>query len=235
MKEVKKNSIQNEVYKVLKEGIMTLQLVPGTAMSTQEMADKLNVSRTPVREAFIRLHEASLVYIIPQRETIVSRIDMTRAAQERFIRESLELSVLDLFFENCTDRVIAEMRECIREQRRCQREKRYADLILFDDRMHRILFMESGMKLAWETLQSVNGHDFRYRVLAVQDEDIMKGIITQHEEIVSLIERGDKRKVKKVLSNHFGKVKYEKSRLQERYPEYFLTDENKAGLRIGEL
>jgi len=66
---------------------MRLQLKPGTAMSTQEIADKLHVSKTPVREAFIRLQREGLVEIFPQKQTVVSRIDLKRTAQERFIRE----------------------------------------------------------------------------------------------------------------------------------------------------
>lgn len=58
-------SVQGAVYRTLKEGIMTLRLAPGTVMSTKEMAERLHVSRTPVREAFIRLQGEELVDIIP--------------------------------------------------------------------------------------------------------------------------------------------------------------------------
>ena len=55
-----KNTVQNAVYQELKKGIMTLRLVPGTEMSTQEIATKLQVSRTPVREAFIQLQKEGI-------------------------------------------------------------------------------------------------------------------------------------------------------------------------------
>ena len=67
-----KNTVQNAVYQELKKGIMTLHLVPGTEMSTQEIATKLQVSRTPVREAFIQLQKEGLVEAIPQKGTKVS-------------------------------------------------------------------------------------------------------------------------------------------------------------------
>ena len=62
-----------------RENITSLQLAPGTTVSTQELAAKLQVSRTPVREAFIRLQKEDLVEITPQKGTMVSRIDLTRA------------------------------------------------------------------------------------------------------------------------------------------------------------
>ena len=48
-------SVQTQVYEELKNNIMSLRLPPGQTMSTQEMATRMNVSRTPVREAFLRL------------------------------------------------------------------------------------------------------------------------------------------------------------------------------------
>ena len=92
------NSIRENVYRVIRENITSLQLAPGTTVSTQELAAKLQVSRTPVREAFIRLQKEDLVEITPQKGTMVSRIDLTRAEKERFIRESLETAILPLFY-----------------------------------------------------------------------------------------------------------------------------------------
>ena len=80
------SSIRENVYRVIRENITSLQLAPGTTVSTQELAAKLQVSRTPVREAFIRLQKEDLVEITPQKGTMVSRIDLTRAEKERFIR-----------------------------------------------------------------------------------------------------------------------------------------------------
>ena len=235
MKTVRKNSVQNEVYILLKEGIKELKLPPGTVMSTQEMANRLGVSRTPVREAFIRLHEEGLVEIVPQRETIVSRIDMERVLQERFIRESLEMAVIEPFMENYGPQAIGEMRQCVEEQKRCLEEKRYADFIRIDNQMHRIFFVQAGQELAWETLQGVSGHDYRIRVLSVQKEDILSSAIAQHERIIELIEAGEKEQARRELENHLRKIHVEKVELLEKYPDYFLTEENKAGLRIGTL
>ncbi len=97
------NSIRENVYRIIRENITSLQLAPGTTVSTQELAAKLQVSRTPVREAFIRLQKEDLVEITPQKGTMVSRIDLTRAEKERFIRESLETAILPLFLQNCTE------------------------------------------------------------------------------------------------------------------------------------
>ena len=113
------NSIRENVYRVIRENITSLQLAPGTTVSTQELAAKLQVSRTPVREAFIRLQKEDLVEITPQKGTMVSRIDLTRAEKERFIRESLETAILPLFLQNCTEPDLKELELLIEKQKAC--------------------------------------------------------------------------------------------------------------------
>ena len=111
-----KNTVQNAVYQELKKGIMTLHLVPGTEMSTQEIATKLQVSRTPVREAFIQLQKEGLVEAIPQKGTKVSPINIKRVGQERFLRESLELSVIEPFLANVNTQDYQFLRANIEKQ-----------------------------------------------------------------------------------------------------------------------
>ena len=90
----RKKTTQNFVYEALRKSILTLNLLPGTAISENEISQRFEVSRTPVREAFIQLAKESLLKIIPQKETLVSYIDLQRVEQEHFLRRSLETSVL---------------------------------------------------------------------------------------------------------------------------------------------
>ena len=96
------NTIQGAVYDKLKKSIITLKLLPGTVISTQEIADEMNVSRTPVREAFLQLQREDLVETVPQKLTIDSRINLNLVEQERLLRESLEVAAIPLFLKNCT-------------------------------------------------------------------------------------------------------------------------------------
>ena len=226
-----KASVQDTVYQVLKNGIMTMKLVPGTVMSTKEMAEKLNVSRTPVREAFIRLNEEGLVEIIPQRETLVSRLDMERIKQERFIRESLELSVLTPFMKHFKEGDEKLFLDCVAEQELCQKEKRFADFVDSDNQLHHAFFTIAGRSLAWDTLQTVNGHDYRFRLLVIQNEEIMAQTIEQHKKLIDFMRQGEKDKLYQELSHHLSKVNYEWEALSRQYPDYFKSEENDSTVR----
>lgn len=221
---VKTNSVQDAVYQVLRDAIMSLSLAPGTVMSTQEMANRLNVSRTPVREAFIRLQKENLVDIIPQKETIVSRIDLDRVLQERFIRENLELAVIDPFLEKCTPRNLEVMKEYVAKQKKSMEAGDGVEMIRYDNLMHRELFVAADEELAWDTIQSVNGHDMRFRILSVQVEDIMGEAVRQHEEILDCIERKDSAGAREKLAHHLRKLRYEKDKMIAHFPDYFLKE-----------
>ncbi|MDO5405819.1 MAG: GntR family transcriptional regulator [Eubacteriales bacterium] len=231
----KDNTVQGAVYYILREGIMTLRLSPGTVMSTQEMANRMKVSRTPVREAFIRLQREGLVDIVPQKETMVSRINLKRVEEERFIRESLELAVVEHFVKKITSQDVWRLKANIEKQKMFCEQKKYAEFVGCDNQFHEILFEAAGQRLSWETIMSVNGHYNRIRVLTVQTEKTMRGTIEQHEKIVALIEKGliDQgliEQIKVEMTDHVKKLLYEKEELLQQYPGYF--EEETTGIHL---
>ena len=86
-----KNTVQNAVYQELKKGIMTLHLVPGTEMSTQEIATKLQVSRTPVREALRQLEMDGLIENIPNRGAFVLGLSKQDIEDMYVLRKAYEV------------------------------------------------------------------------------------------------------------------------------------------------
>ena len=230
-----KRSIQGAVYHELRRAIMTLRYPPGMAMSTQEIATKLNVSRTPVREAFLRLQREGLVEMIPQRETMVSLIDLKRVEEERFIRESLEVAVVEPFLEKRSSADFQKLRNMVEEQRKCWEEERFSDFIDCDNEWHEYMFAVAERSLAWETMMMVNGHYNRIRVLSVQVEETSVGVLQQHLKILDWLENGRTNEACQEIRNHVGKLKLEKTHLIHMFPDYFKTESKSGGWQIGTL
>lgn len=233
---VRNNTVNNAVYQELKKGIMTLHLIPGTEMSTQEIATKLQVSRTPVREAFIQLQKEGLVEAIPQKGTKVSRINIKRVAQERFLRESLELAVIGPFLKKVEASDFQKLRDNIQEQRVCYKEKNYAEFVQCDNKFHKMLFDVAEQQLSWELISNYNGHYDRLRILTIQNDDTITGTINQHEKIVDLVEQRNVDIVYEEVKNHVQKILREKENLIQLYPDYFISGEEQAnGILNGSL
>lgn len=229
------STVQEAVYDALKKGIMTLKLEPGCEISTQEMASRLNVSRTPVREAFIRLQREGLVEAIPQRGTVVSRINLKRVEQERFIRESLELAVVPIFLERCRPEHFDRLKACIEEQKQLCLQKQFPEFVYNDNQMHKIFFTVADQSLAWDTIGNVTGHYNRIRILTVRNEKTIRGTMAQHERIVQLLEERRIEEAQAELSVHLKKLNYEKMDLIQQNADFFVSGEEPTGLQLGTL
>ena len=106
--------------------------------------------RTPEREALISLKKDGLVVVLPQRETVVSQIQVERVRQERFMRKSLELAVIELFMQQKTFEQLQELNELVEKQIQASVAQKYEQLQEYDDAFHRIFFEKSGQGFSWD-------------------------------------------------------------------------------------
>ena len=88
-----RESAKEYAYRVLKDNIMSLELKPGEVLSEMELAEKLNLSRTPIREVIMRLKGEHLIDVKPQSGTSVSLIDMDLIEEAVFMRFVIEEEV----------------------------------------------------------------------------------------------------------------------------------------------
>ena len=100
-------------YRVIKEAIMSLELKPGQAISEIELADMLNISRTPIREVMAKLKEEYLVEVLPQVGTYVSKIKSQLIEEAAFMRFTLEKEVLKLACESFPQDKILDLKRNI--------------------------------------------------------------------------------------------------------------------------
>jgi DNA-binding GntR family transcriptional regulator len=222
-----RQSVQDAVYSALRQSIMNLNLTPGAEISETEIAQKFNVSRTPVREAFIHLANEGLIQVIPQKKTQVSLIDFSRVEQEFFLRASLEMAVLELFLKKKGPKYFDDMEELIEKQTADIKANDYISLLNHDDGFHRTFYEVAGQMLSWNTLTSMNGHYFRVRLLTTWFSGIASDVITQHKNILTALKTGDLHKARHLLAQHIRKLTVEEKLLKEEFPNFFSNDAQK--------
>lgn len=230
-----KTSVQAYVYNTLRNSILRLQLKPGTVVSTQEIATKFSVSRTPVREAFIRLQRDALVNIYPQKETVVSRINLKRIQQERFVRESLECASIDIIIKNGGPYDLSALYKNLEEQKRMLAEG-YSDVFDFfaiDNEFHRMLFALSGQELSAQVIADTNTHYTRVRLVTLANTEIARVSIMEHEMILSEIESNLGELARGHIRYHLHRLEHEIDAFVEEYPDYFESGEEKSPLILG--
>jgi DNA-binding GntR family transcriptional regulator len=217
-------SVQDSVYIALRDSIINLNLAPGTAISEKEISLRFEVSRTPVREAFIHLSKEGLVRVIPQKETLVSLIDFSRVEQEFFLRESLEIAVLESFIKNSLPAHFEELERFIEKQSAAFTADEYVNFVNYDDSFHRIFFDVTGQALSWEVLESMSGHYHRARLLTIRLNGIAKDIIDQHKSLLAALRKKDPAQARAVLHMHLHKLDTEEKILRGEFPSYFTSE-----------
>jgi len=210
----------DRVYDELVSAIRELRLAPGASLSETELAERLHVSRTPVREAIARLADAGLVRVVPQVGTRVGLISLREVEEARFVRESLEVSA---FEAACTGLApdVSGLRELLERQERCYRAEDYNAFFAADEALHAGIFALSGYPGAWQVVQRTKLQLDRLRRLTLPDKAGVRVLIDEHRSIVDVLEKADVTAGRTLISRHARRAMELAPSLRDKYPEYF--------------
>ena len=219
MTQQRTGNAQHLVYSSLRNSILSLNLVPGTVISENDISLRFKVSRTPVREAFIALSREALLTVIPQKGSMVSHIDFARVEQELFIRANLELAAIKQFLPNCGPSHLAELEKYIELQAETAGTRKFEQFLQYDDQFHHVFF--EGQKVAWEALENMCGHYHRIRLLTIWLQDIVKDLVKEHKRLFQAVKKKDTAKALELLESHVHKLNTEEAMLIRLFPDFF--------------
>lgn len=216
-------SASNAVYLKLKQQIINLELPPGTALSEKDTALIFGVSRTPVRESFVRLAQEDLVIVLPQRGTRVSLINSEMVEEARFIREQLERAVIRLACSSFPEDRMAELEHNLSRQQTCIEEKDGHTMFELDEAFHRIWFEGCRKQVAWSVIQQMNAHLNRSRVLWLSTDPHWGVLYEQHRQLFEAVQAGDAERADQLMQEHLHLSATNLAVLQEKFPSYFIS------------
>jgi len=216
-------SARVQAYAALREAIVRAELAPGRQLSENELASRLGVSRTPIREALVRLRDERLVEIVPQLGTFVTRISGQAVADAQFIREALECACIRRAAELATEDDVAALEDNLRAQQRAQEAADFDAFYVLDDQFHQSLCDLSG-RAVWAITQRAKGHLNRIRRLSLPMPSYLAEMIAEHREIVVLLGEHDPDGAEAALRHHLQMVLRELPRIREQHPDFFEED-----------
>ena len=219
-------SVRQRLYHVLRQSIIQMVLEPGKALSEKEVADTFSVSRQPVREAFIRLSEAGLVDVKPQRGTYVVKISQRAVLEARFVREAVEVAVVrQATVKGLAPEVTAELHDLLDRQRRCIEPHDYIRFYRLDEAFHKTLSLGVKQQSAWKVIEEVRAQLDRVRYLSVPDSTPIARLIDQHADILVAIEGRDVALAEHAMRRHLREIFVSLPDLVQRFPEMFDAQE----------
>ena len=213
-----------QVYAALRHAIVTLQLRPGQSLSEPGVAQQLRTSRTPVREAFIKLADAGLFEVLPQRGTFVRKISLKAVEDARFVREAIELAVLHEAVGRLDTAFFAGARQLIADQRTAAAAHDLEQFMALDDAFHRSFAFAVGRDHAWTVIEAQKTQMDRVRYLSLPGATPIDRLIDQHEAILDAAEHGDCAKSERALRTHLTEVLSVLEPLSQVYADLFESD-----------
>jgi DNA-binding GntR family transcriptional regulator len=214
-------SARDQVYVALREAIVSAELEPGRRLSENELADRLGVSRTPVREALVRLRDERLVAIVPQLGTFVTLISPDAVADAAFVREALECSAIRLATQNATERDLEELQANLAAQDRAEATGDIDAFDRLDEALHRTLCELSGRDIAWSLSRRANGHLDRVRRLSLPEPGYLGEMVAEHRSVVAAVADKDPDEAEARLRHHLRMVLSSLPSIRAAHPDYF--------------
>lgn len=214
-------SARDQVYYWLKEDIMKFRLIPGTHISEKEISGKYEVSRTPVREAFLQLAKEGLLEIYPQKGTRVSLIDLDLVEEARFMRENLEKAVAELACRDFPEQTMIELEQNVKMQEMSIDQKNYESLFDLDEAFHNLIFEGCRKANIWSAIQQMNVPFRRIRFLRLAADFNWDTIYEQHAALIEAIKAHQPSEARRIAEEHLKLVIVDKEMLIEEFPGYF--------------
>src|SRR3954467_9737328 len=222
------SSIADQIFRTLRSSIITLRLTPAAALSEQDIADRLKVSRQPVREAFIKLSEIGLVRVLPQRGTFVMKISAKEVMDARFVREAVECAIARRASEGIGKPAIEDLSAIIAEQRKAGRAKDEEAFFTLDDAFHHALANAAECAYAWKVVEEAKAQMDRVRFLSIADAMPTEVPIVQHQAILDAIVAGDGAAAERAMQVHLREILKSLPRLSRAFPDMFEDAETAA-------
>lgn len=201
--EVNKNTTSKTIYYKLRDEIINLYLEPGTSISEKELSEKYSVSRTPVREALVRLAQEGLVNIYPQKGTVVSLIDLSAVEEGRFLREHLERAVVKEACKEFSQENVLALEMNLKLQKMYIENNDYKKLFEADEEFHKIIFEGSNKKRVWNSINDGSTEFQRIRMLRLVTNSSWDNIYLQHKEIFNAIKKQEPRDSRRLYEGTF--------------------------------
>jgi len=190
---------QRPVYKKLKERIILLEYKPGSVLREKELMKAFGVSRTPVREALMRLEVEGLVRIIPNVGTIVADVSFQQLKDVFEVRSNLIRLSGQLAAARITDEEIAEIRRWINSMKETKDAKA---LMQLDGELHGIINRATKNETLIHILKTLHDQAVRIWTFSAAEANYWNDIVLEFEEIVEALEQHDEEAAALLLEKH---------------------------------
>ncbi|MEE9611846.1 MAG: GntR family transcriptional regulator [Desulfatiglandales bacterium] len=201
-------NLRDQVYDILKRMIVLKEIKPGEKINEEELADKVGVSRTPIRETLCRLENEGIVRIIPRRGAFVVTLSREEIVEILQIREVLEGLVAQLASQNMDKRTLSRLKVCLEKINSSpDGDNKLLKYTPADMDFHSLLLEASKNKMLQNMMGIVNSHLQMIRLRTVVLPGRAQKTVEEHFKVLDAIEKGDIKAAERLMRKHIQSVR----------------------------
>lgn len=194
--------LRDVVFQTLRQAILRGELKPGERLMEIALANKLGVSRTPIREAIRKLELEGLVIMIPRRGAQVASITESDLNEVLEVRQGLETLAIRFACDRITSEQMQALKKAKEKFERLHNKGNLMELTEADVEFHEVIYQATHNQRMVQMLNNLREQMYRYRMEYLKDPKVIRDLIAEHEAIYQALKNRDKELAVKCVSEH---------------------------------
>ncbi len=194
--------LRDVVFNTLRQAILHGEMEPGERLMEIQLAQKLGVSRTPIREAIRKLELEGLVVMIPRKGAEVAHITEKDMRDVLEVRCTLEELAMELACKNVTSELLTELKAANRVFEASVVSKDVVAIVDADVHFHDVIYTMTNNARLIQIINKLREQMYRYRLEYIKDARTHSILINEHNEIIQKLENQDVNEAKSVMRQH---------------------------------
>ncbi len=194
--------LRDVVFNTLRQAILRGELKPGERLMEIQLANKLGVSRTPIREAIRKLELEGLVLMIPRRGAEVAQITEKSLRDVLEVRRALEELAVQLACLRMTPEDMMKLKLAATAFENVLGDEDITVVAEADVAFHDVIYLATDNERLISLLNNFREQMYRYRVEYLKKKEFHKKLLKEHQEIIRAIENGEEELATKITSEH---------------------------------
>lgn len=194
--------LRDVVFNTLRQAILKGELEPGERLMEIQLADRLGVSRTPIREAIRKLELEGLVLMIPRKGAEVAKISEKSLRDVLEIRRALDALAIELCIERMSEEDIQSLTDAQEVFRQSVENSEPMTIAENDEHFHDVIYNSTNNQRLVQMLNNLREQMYRYRLEYIKDADKRQILVLEHDQILKAIKERNVAEAKIAIRAH---------------------------------
>jgi DNA-binding GntR family transcriptional regulator len=194
--------LRDVVFNTLRQAILKGELAPGERLMEIQLAERLGVSRTPIREAIRKLELEGLVLMIPRKGAEVAKISEKSLRDVLEVRRSLEELAIELACQRMTPEAVEELEKKQEEFKDAVEQGNPMEIAETDEAYHDVIYKGTGNDRLVQMINNLREQMYRYRLEYIKDEDKRQILLLEHDNILRAVRQRKVQEAKEAMREH---------------------------------